>query len=75
MVMWKLRGCPRCGGDVFSADDVDGRYQECLQCSYRRDQVGAVEPDRMPGGGISTAVAEEASFGRGRRVMTQQRGL
>jgi ribosomal protein S27AE len=36
MVKWQLKTCPRCGGDVFTASDVDGWYQECLQCSYRR---------------------------------------
>ena len=37
MVEWKLKSCPRCGGDVFIARDLDGWYEQCLQCSYRAD--------------------------------------
>ena len=37
MVFWKLKSCPRCFGDVFIANDMDGWYEQCLQCSYRRD--------------------------------------
>ena len=36
MVMWKLKSCPRCGGDMFIAEDLDGRwYEKCLQCSFQ----------------------------------------
>ena len=34
MVMWRLRSCPRCGGDMFIGRD-DYWYQQCIQCSYR----------------------------------------
>ena len=34
MVMWKLKSCPRCGGDMFIGRD-DNWFQQCLQCSYR----------------------------------------
>jgi ribosomal protein S27AE len=37
MVMWKLKSCPRCGGDIFIDQDLDGWFEHCLQCSYRRD--------------------------------------
>jgi ribosomal protein S27AE len=30
----KLRGCSKCGGDLFLGSDLDGRYFECLQCGY-----------------------------------------
>jgi ribosomal protein S27AE len=33
--MWKLKGCVRCRGDVFLAEDEHGRYEQCLQCGYR----------------------------------------
>ena len=32
----KLRGCPRCRGDMFLEKDQYGWYEECLQCSHRR---------------------------------------
>ena len=37
MVEWKLKSCPRCGGDVFIARDLDGWCEQCLQCSYRSE--------------------------------------
>lgn len=35
--MWKLKGCPKCKGDLFFDRDMDGRYGQCLQCGYRCD--------------------------------------
>ncbi|MFC2034357.1 hypothetical protein ACFLTT_03045 [Chloroflexota bacterium] len=37
MTMWKLKGCPRCRGDMYITNDMDGWYEQCLQCSYRHD--------------------------------------
>jgi len=37
MVSWKLKSCPRCGGDIFIDRDLDGWHEQCLQCSYRAD--------------------------------------
>ena len=34
---WKLKNCPRCGGDVFVDNDNENWFEQCLQCSYRRD--------------------------------------
>ncbi len=31
---WKLKSCPRCGGDMFIERDLDFWYEQCLQCSY-----------------------------------------
>jgi ribosomal protein S27AE len=28
------RDCPKCGGTLFYVDDVNGEYEECLQCGY-----------------------------------------
>jgi ribosomal protein S27AE len=33
--MWKLKRCVRCRGDVFLAEDENGRYEQCLQCGHR----------------------------------------
>ncbi|MFC1592640.1 hypothetical protein ACFL4C_01345 [Candidatus Omnitrophota bacterium] len=37
MTTWKVKGCPRCRGDVFIDKDMDGWYEQCLQCSYRHE--------------------------------------
>ena len=29
---WRLRSCPRCGGDMFIDKDLYGWYEKCLQC-------------------------------------------
>ncbi len=37
MARWRLKSCPRCGGDIFIDRDLDSWYEQCLQCSYRVD--------------------------------------
>jgi len=63
MVMWKLKNCPRCQGDLFLDRDMDGWYQQCLQCSYRRGmkplaeagrQTPVPEVERVPSSGVET---------------------
>jgi DNA-directed RNA polymerase subunit RPC12/RpoP len=36
MLHWKLKSCSRCGGDLFIDRDMDGWFEQCLQCSHRR---------------------------------------
>ncbi len=48
MVMWKFKGCPRCGGDVFIDRDLDNWYEQCLQCSYRCDLKRLAEFKEQP---------------------------
>lgn len=48
MAMWELRSCLRCGGDVFTTHDVDGWYQQCLQCSHRLDLPAPKASGRRP---------------------------
>ena len=38
MATWRLKGCPRCGGDVI----VDRDESQCLQCGF-----GGVEPSEF----------------------------
>jgi DNA-directed RNA polymerase subunit RPC12/RpoP len=33
MKILKLKGCKRCGGDLFLERDYEGTYIACLQCS------------------------------------------
>ncbi len=35
VIRWKLKSCPRCGGDLFIENDIDRNwYEQCLQCAY-----------------------------------------
>lgn len=34
MVTWKIKSCPRCGGDMFLDMDRDKYLDHCLQCGY-----------------------------------------
>ena len=43
MVKWKFKSCPRCEGDIFIDSDLDGWYEQCLQCSYRRELKNLAE--------------------------------
>lgn len=37
--MWNIKGCPKCGGDIFIDEDIDRCYEKCLQCGYERELV------------------------------------
>jgi hypothetical protein len=37
MLHWKIKACTRCGGDLFIDRDMDGWFEQCLQCSFRRE--------------------------------------
>lgn len=52
MSRWKIRACPRCGGDMFLDRDLDSWYEQCLQCSYRVEMkpLAAVKEPAMAGG-------------------------
>ena len=48
--MWKLKGCPRCKGDILVDRDLDGWYQSCLQCGYRGDLYSTIKTlEQRPG--------------------------
>ena len=32
MKKWWYKGCPKCSGDVYMAEDLDGFELKCLQC-------------------------------------------
>ncbi len=46
--MWRLKGCPKCKGDIFLEKDIDGWYERCLQCGYNRDLETIVEVKEQP---------------------------
>ena len=35
--MIKFKFCPRCRGDLYLAEDIFGKYLNCLQCGYHKD--------------------------------------
>jgi DNA-directed RNA polymerase subunit M/transcription elongation factor TFIIS len=37
MLHWKLKNCTKCGGDLFIDKDLDGWFEQCLQCGYRKE--------------------------------------
>lgn len=37
--MWKLKGCPRCGGDLYLDRGLDSWFAQCLQCGYERELI------------------------------------
>ncbi len=48
MVVWKLKSCPRCGGDLFVDREADSWYMQCLQCSHRIETGTPPRPERQP---------------------------
>jgi hypothetical protein len=40
----RLKGCPRCHGDLFPEYDLTGSDLVCLQCGYVQT-VSVIEPD------------------------------
>jgi DNA-directed RNA polymerase subunit M/transcription elongation factor TFIIS len=52
MTRWRLKSCPRCGGDLFIEKDLDNNwYEQCLQCSYRVE----LQPVARLSGAVSAA--------------------
>ncbi|MFH1002885.1 MAG: hypothetical protein V1780_01920 [Chloroflexota bacterium] len=35
--MLRLKGCPRCYGDLLVDRDEHGWYEQCIQCGYQHD--------------------------------------
>ena len=48
MPRWRIRGCPRCGGDIFIDRDLNGWHEQCLQCSYRHELKDLAEFKEPP---------------------------
>ena len=43
LVRLRLKGCPRCRGDLVVELDQWGWYKECIQCGYLHDLQNIVE--------------------------------
>ena len=37
MTLFILKGCPRCGGDLYLGEDGFGKFMSCIQCGFLRD--------------------------------------
>jgi hypothetical protein len=37
MGRWKIKNCLKCGGSTFLDRDMDGWYEQCINCSFRRE--------------------------------------
>ncbi len=48
-VTWKLRSCPRCGGDIYIDRDWHVWYEQCLQCGYLNDMPDEVKVHQQSG--------------------------
>lgn len=48
MSRWRLKACPRCAGDVYIAKDIDGWFEQCLQCGCRH-QLKEISHYQAPG--------------------------
>ena len=41
--MWKLKSCPRCGGDMFFERGLDSWFMQCIQCSHESELKNIAE--------------------------------
>jgi DNA-directed RNA polymerase subunit M/transcription elongation factor TFIIS len=37
MSIWKIKGCPRCSGDLFLQSEWGIWTEHCLQCGYEKE--------------------------------------
>lgn len=61
--MLKLKGCPRCRGDLQLAADTYGKYVNCLQCGFTKDLPDLSNPAFRPaaaGMAMELAMATES---------------
>ncbi|MBM3942826.1 MAG: hypothetical protein FJ316_07885 [SAR202 cluster bacterium] len=57
--MIKFKACPKCRGDIYVAQDMFGRYLNCLQCGYLKDiPEEPVARPRRTGGMVVEEVQE-----------------
>ena len=72
--MWRFKGCPKCGGDLFVDYDLNGWYEECLQCGYLHDlrtilEVKEDKPEKLVKAEKSERKPELALAGHQRKAM------
>lgn len=48
MGKWIKNGCPRCGGSLYIDNDMDGWYEQCINCSFRHELKASGESASRP---------------------------
>jgi len=67
--IWKLKGCARCGGDMYFDRDAFGWFAQCLQCSYTQEleltqgQLKAWHVDPLPDAAVHAVNFKEEDHG------------
>ena len=61
MLHWKLKNCAKCSGDLFIDKDLDGWFEQCLQCGYRRELKELKKQPVPVGGQIEDWSKQEAN--------------
>lgn len=46
MGKWRLKGCPRCNGDLWIGEELEGEFENCLQCGYLHFFRNMAEPEK-----------------------------
>lgn len=64
MLRWRLKACPRCQGDVYIDKDADGWFEQCLQCSCRREfrEIGLFQRDAVGVGSTREDWSKDADY-------------
>jgi ribosomal protein S27AE len=70
MPRWKLKDCPRCGGDIFMDIEENGWLGHCLQCGYMGRHADSVPETPMS---ISQDVMRSATAHSIRQELFQDR--
>ena len=63
MVM-RLKGCPRCKGDVLLDRDEYGWYEQCMQCGYLCDVKNIAEAPKERTKTQNKGVTKPFKFGQ-----------
>ena len=57
-MVYLLKGCRRCCGDLYANEDMYGRYVACLQCGHYLSEL-EVEGLNNPGVGLCFTASSE----------------
>lgn len=63
MVTWKIKSCPRCGGDMFLDTDRNAYFDHCLQCGYLEEKRIIREQEHRHDAGVVTVSGGMTSDG------------
>ncbi len=61
MVTWKIKSCPRCGGDMFLDIEKSTYFDHCLQCGYLAEKQEPEEQEHRHEAGVVTGSGDVIS--------------